>query len=205
MKRYAGEDGKCFATQETLMKKLGVGRGTYLKSLKYLLSKKWVKFIGMTGGKTRPVKTYSIVDIWKLNIMEYEKIPSETAVSFTGDTVQKEKDTVQNSSKIPSETAIEEEHILKKNYKEEPLPDWLDKEVWLSWISYKKERKEKLTTATISLQLRELKKDIPHHKQIIEQSIRNGWRGIFPLKDNVKSRGKLLEAGNKYEKYENNK
>ena len=117
MKRYAGEDGQCFATQETLMKKLKIGRITYNKSLNYLLKKRWVKYDGMTQGKTRPIKTYSIVDIWKENIMEYEEIPSETAVSFNQEIPSETTgDTVQNSSKIPSERAVEEEP-----YKEEPL------------------------------------------------------------------------------------
>jgi len=101
MKRYSGENGKCFATQETLMKKMGVGIKAYRKSLQYLLDKGWIKFIGMTGGKTRPIKTYSITDIWKLNILHYEKIPTERTVSL--------KDTGQKHNKIPAESTIEEE------------------------------------------------------------------------------------------------
>src|SRR3990167_5493010 len=81
MKRYAGEDGECFATAETIRKKMGIGVNSYNKSLQYLLSKKWVRFVGMTKGKTRPIKTYAIVDIWKLNIMEYQEILPRTAVS----------------------------------------------------------------------------------------------------------------------------
>ena len=120
MKRYAGEDGQCFATQETLMKKMKIGRTTYNKSLSYLLKKGWIKFDGLTNGKTRPIKTYSIVDIWKENIMEYEKIPSRTAVSFKNEIPSEMTgDTVQNSSKIPSRTAVEEERSVKKNHEEE--------------------------------------------------------------------------------------
>jgi len=120
MKRYAGETGKCFATQETLMKKLGVGKQKFKKSLEYLLSKKWIRFIGMTGSKTRPIRTYAIVDIWKLNILNYEKIPSETEVSFQEIPSRMEGDTVQNGSKIPSRTAIEEEPIKEEPIKELP-------------------------------------------------------------------------------------
>lgn len=86
----------------------------------------------------------------------------------------------------------------------ETLPNWLDKEVWNNWVSYKKEKREKLTDNTIKLQLKELAKDIPNHKLIIEQSIRNGWKGLFPIK-NLKQTNKLLEVTDKYDKYENNK
>lgn len=109
MKRYAGENGKCFATQETIMKKMGVGRKAYNKSLKYLLKKKWIKFIGISGGKTRPIKTYAIVDIWKINIMEYEKIPAERTVSFQKIPAESNGDTGQKNSKIPAERTVEEE------------------------------------------------------------------------------------------------
>lgn len=116
MKRYAGETGKCFATQETLMKKLGIGRKAYNKSLKYLLSKEWIKFIGLIGGKTRPVKTYTITDIWKLNILNYEKIQAERTLSIKEIQVESNRDTGQKNSKIQAERTIEEQPI-----KEEPI------------------------------------------------------------------------------------
>lgn len=76
MKRFAGEDGECFASEKTLMKKLGIGRDKFKKSLSYLLRKKWIKYEGMrtiqTEGGKQHVKSYSIVDIWKENIQFYE-------------------------------------------------------------------------------------------------------------------------------------
>ena len=120
MKRYAGENGKCFATQETLMKQLGIGRQILLKSLKYLSEHNWIEAIGTSKGKTRPIKTYKVNDIWQENITYYEdnrKIPSETAVSFKQEIPSETtRDTVQNDTKIPSETAVEEEPV-----KEEPI------------------------------------------------------------------------------------
>ena len=117
MKRYAGETGKCFATQRTLMKKLGIGKQAFDKSVKYLLDKKWIRFVGITEGKTKPIKTYAIVDIWKLNIMEYEKISSEIDISSNREITSKTAgDNFQNRHKITSRTDIEEEPS-----KEEPI------------------------------------------------------------------------------------
>jgi hypothetical protein len=112
MKRFAGEEGRCFATEETLMKKLGIGRQKYHKSLNYLLEKGWISYIGMTEGRTRPIKTYRVNNIWKMNNEHYKKIPSETTVSK--DSAILDRDTVQNSSKIPSRTAVEEEPVLRR-------------------------------------------------------------------------------------------
>lgn len=117
MKRYAGEDGKCFATQETLTNKLGIGIKAYNKSLKYLLKKGWVEFVGLTGGKTRPIKTYKINNIWQENSDYYKKIPSESTVSK--DTSQKEGDTSQKNNKIPPRSTVEEEPYTKKNQEED--------------------------------------------------------------------------------------
>lgn len=117
MKRYAGEGGKCFATEQTLCKQLGIGRKALHNSLKYLIEHGWIDKVGLSSGKTRPINTYKVNDIWKENIEHYKKIVSERAVSSnTKDSAQKEEDSVQKSSKIVSERAIEEEPA-----KEEPI------------------------------------------------------------------------------------
>lgn len=107
MKRFAGEQGKCFATQETMMKRLGIGRKAYNKSLDYLLEHGWISFVGTTQGKTRPIKTYKVNNIWKLNNSHYKKIPTERTVSF--------RDTGQKNSKIQAERTVEEDLTNKKN------------------------------------------------------------------------------------------
>lgn len=117
MKRFAGEDGKCFATQETIMKKLGVGRKTYLKSLEYIIKRGWVEFIGVTQGKTRPINTYKINNIWQENSDYYKKIPAESNISK--DTGQKEGDTVQKRDKIPAESASIRRSSINKNQEED--------------------------------------------------------------------------------------
>lgn len=68
----------------------------------------------------------------------------------------------------------------------EELPEWINKEVWKNWEGYRKEKKQKLTPRSITLQLKYLEQHKDTHVAIIEQSIQNGWTGLFPLKvDNV--------------------
>ena len=122
MKRYAGEDGKCFATQETLMNKLGVGIKAYKKSLEYLIKKGWIDFVGLTGGKTRPIKTYKINNIWEQNSDHYKKISAERTLSSRQEIpAESNRDTSQKNSKIPAESTVEEEPVLRRTIKEEPL------------------------------------------------------------------------------------
>lgn len=113
MKKYAGENGQCFATQKTLMKKMSVGEKTYNKSLKYLIEKKWIDYVGLTNGKTRPIKTYKINNIWKLN-NDYKKIISESRVSFKKISSESNRDKSQKQTKISSESSIEEEPCLTR-------------------------------------------------------------------------------------------
>lgn len=111
MKRVAGEHGRCFMTEETMCKRNNIGLKKLHKAIDYLLEHKWIEYIGKTPAKTRPIKTYKILDIWKLNTDFYskEKIPSKREVS---------KDTIQKNSKIPSESMG---IIRTNNTKEEPI------------------------------------------------------------------------------------
>ena len=51
------------------------------------------------------------------------------------------------------------------------------------WINYRKEIKKKLTESTINKQLKFLEKQ-PNPTACINQSIQNGWQGLFELKQN---------------------
>jgi len=120
MKRLAGENGLCFMTQKNLCKKLGIGRDKLRASLEYLAEHKWIEFVGTTESKTKPINTYRINDIWKLNMEHYQekKISSESALSFnTKDKTQKTIDKIQNSPKIRSKTVP----IRRTHIKEEPI------------------------------------------------------------------------------------
>ena len=112
MKKHAGEEGKCFATEKTLMKKLGIGKKAYDKSINYLFSKGWITFVGFTKGKTRSIKTYKVNNIWSINNEYYKKISAESNVSFEKDKSQKEEDKSQKQHKISAESNVEEEPVL---------------------------------------------------------------------------------------------
>lgn len=112
MKRVAGENGMCYITQKHLCERLGIGKIKLQKSLQYLIDHKWITFIGTTESKTRPINTYKVNDIWKLNTEYYQeqKISSESAQSPSG-----KKDKSQISTKISPRTA----YRRRTNVKEE--------------------------------------------------------------------------------------
>jgi len=65
------------------------------------------------------------------------------------------------------------------------LPDWLDKVAWAEWIAYRAEIGKPMTKRTTKAQLamlHEMHKLGLSQASSIQQSIRNGWVGLFPGK-----------------------
>lgn len=62
------------------------------------------------------------------------------------------------------------------------LPEWMDQSVWDQWCKHRREIKKTLTPTTISRQISFLSKHKEDHIAILEQSIQNGWTGLFELK-----------------------
>lgn len=116
MKRFAGEDGECFATEKTMMRRLQIGKKAFDKSLKYLISRGWITFTGLTEGKTRPIKTYKINNVWQENSEYFKKISSESTLSFKKISSESKGDKSQKQHKISPESNVEEEPS-----KEDPL------------------------------------------------------------------------------------
>jgi hypothetical protein len=118
----------------------GIGEKQLHKSLKYLLDHKWIEFVGLTPSKTRPIKTYKILDIWKLNNDFYanKKIPSESSISL--DTPSEEKDTLPKKDKIPAESR----GIRISNIKEKPIKKNIPKKPYSSLSDITKDDLEQI-------------------------------------------------------------
>jgi hypothetical protein len=120
IKRHAGEDGVCFATEKTLMKKLHIGKKAFDIAKKYLLSENFIVFAGKKLGKTRPINTYKVVDIWGKNFNFYEKISAQSNISIK-DKFQRDRYKFPKQYKITLKGNVEEEPFLIKTRKEERI------------------------------------------------------------------------------------
>lgn len=66
---------------------------------------------------------------------------------------------------------------------------------WQRWVSYRNEIKRPLTNATVNEQLKKMSKlGKSTAMRMIEQSISNGWRGLFEVKDNGQNKDLMSEA-----------
>lgn len=62
------------------------------------------------------------------------------------------------------------------------LPEWLDKGKWNEWVAYRTSRRLTNSPITLKRQVAFLEKHKDSHSEIIEQSITNGWQGLFEAK-----------------------
>jgi len=72
MKRIAGEKGSCYASINTLSKKMGAHKQTVGNTIKKLLARKWIKETEPVKVRGGSVRQFLMVDLWKINIEEYE-------------------------------------------------------------------------------------------------------------------------------------
>lgn len=67
---------------------------------------------------------------------------------------------------------------------------------WKDWLAYRKEIKKTMTERTQKMQLKKLSGySVGIAIAMIEQSIENGWQGIFDLKDNGRTAGHATKDG----------
>jgi hypothetical protein len=84
------------------------------------------------------------------------------------------------------ESSREEIKVIEN--KEIELPEWINREVWSRWEKYRKDIKKKMTPLTVKQQIKFLSEHKENYEMIINNSIQNGWTGLFPLKgDNKKT------------------
>lgn len=70
-------------------------------------------------------------------------------------------------------------------------------QVWSEWEQHRKEKKQKLTPMSVKKQLKFLHgRSSKEIIEIIEQSIRNGWTGLFEIKGNGKQ-----QTSNKHQQH----
>ncbi|HDY66717.1 MAG TPA: helix-turn-helix domain-containing protein [Candidatus Scalindua sp.] len=86
MKRLAGEYGSCFASLNFLRVKMGVAKRTVSGTISKLLKRGWIKEIENKKVSGGVVRQFVIVDLWKLNIDNYEGGTQMTTLKKKGGT-----------------------------------------------------------------------------------------------------------------------
>lgn len=91
-------------------------------------------------------------------------------------------------TKTPRQNRTEQNRIEQNRTEHTPIPPALDtpefKQAWNIWVKYRGEIKSKLAPTTIEQQLKKLSKHTATEAiAMLEQSMAQGWRGLFEVKD----------------------
>ncbi len=143
MKRLAGEGGQCFASMNFLAKKMGVDKKTVTSTIAKLLKRQWIQETPKTKVRGGSVRTFVIIDLWKLNMDNYEsgrQVPTPESGRITDESGRqipesgRQTDTKKNSNKIyKKETFISLNNLINdfKNGNSKLKPYYLgDPMVW---------------------------------------------------------------------------
>ena len=103
-----------------------------------------------------------------------------------------------HSASPPCTTVKPNKKEDKKEDKNTPLPPWGEgmAKAWNEWVEFRKEKKAKLTSSSILKQFELLASLSSEDEAVdcIQQSIRNGWQGLFPPRHVLMPKRPTLKA-----------
>ncbi|HGN1374559.1 TPA: helix-turn-helix domain-containing protein [Proteus mirabilis] len=179
----------CYPSIQRLVKDTGLDKKTIGKWINLMIEDGLISDTGERKGPTKRVR------VLRLNIepecTQKRDDPKSGNVPKNG-SLNVPKNGSLNVPKNGSQNqSLETNNEPKKkgfDAKKEFIPDWLDREIWFNWIDYRNEIKKPLKTKkTFELQVKFLLQCLEEGyspEEIINQSITNGWQGLFKPKNN---------------------
>lgn len=210
--QYAGEKGEAFPSQETLGKELGVSERNarrYLKELEdnqiiqsvrkglgqsntyRFLVHKWMETnrtdMSSKRGQKRPINEdkFDLSDRTSLTSLTGQICPAAT---LEENHIRESGKRIKRKAEEPS---FKNEGSLCQS-KPEPAPDipqWVSRETWDEYLKIRASLKTPNTARALSMILKRLSEFKSHGHDpnaILEDSIMNGWKGVFEPKTNGK-------------------
>lgn len=177
----AGEDFTCWPSYKRLEANTGLNRKTIVKHIKSMKDMGLIEEVGRKG-RTGQVK------VWKLKGVNSTK----------NGTVEQDERVPLFPSKSPKNgTAKESQNWdTESTIRNLPLesPNSVDLGLWEEWVDYRNEIKKKITKSAGRKQIEFLAKYSPEKQRvIINQSIMNGWQGLFPPKEQASGKKSAIQ------------
>ena len=185
----ANDKGKCFPTYQHVADQCEMSRRSVINHIDALCE------MGLVRKTFRDGEKGNSSNVYLLNLDEpIQVLPSENSALGVVNHLHQPSE---NSAPPPSENSaprtshsFEPVNEPKKgafDAKNEPIPDWLNQTTWVSWIDYRKDSKKAIKTKqTFNLQIKFLAECFEEGyspEEVINQSIANGWQGLFKPKN----------------------
>jgi len=166
----------CFPSRESISKKTGIRVTTVSEVTTELVSLKWV-LKKWHDNKYKYEITVPDADIRSMTWTEYKKLGGSTVHSNR--TVQTNRTPEVHSNRTHNKDNLTE--IIKNP----PTPHWLDLEIWDEFKKHRKKVKKPMTEFAekkMLIKLGKLKDEGHDPNKLLEESLINGWQGVFEPK-----------------------
>lgn len=171
----------CYPSIQRLVKDTGLDKKTIGKWINLMIEDGLISDTGERKGPTKRVR------VLRLNI-ELECTQKRDDTKSGNVPKNGSLNVPKNGSQNQSLETNNEPKKKGFDAKKESIPDWLDREIWFNWIDYRNEIKKPFKTKkTFELQVKFLLECLGEGyspEEIINQSIANGWQGLFKPKNN---------------------
>ena len=137
---------------------------------------------------------FSIITIVKYN--EYQIKDKQTTNKTTSKTTNERPANDQQTTTSKNDKNVKN---VKKEDKDLPVPNWINKETFEAYIDMRKSIKKPLTPHATTLlvgKLQKLKDAGEDIQAVLEQSIFHSWQGVFAIKKDLPQKGSSKTAGN---------
>lgn len=187
----ANDAGECYPSLTSVAKRCEISKRTAIRAIQSLAEKGHLTQISRPGRNS----TYHIHPNTSDNVT-----PVSQSHQCTGVTSVTESPTGDNVTPLPlpyKPSPSENRHKPSarrsggrvadpKNPPDEPPPSNLNVEAWHRWEQYRRQIRKPIHPASWLSAQRKLAAFGTDQEPVVEQSIANGWQGLFPLKDQPK-------------------
>jgi len=174
----ANDDGYCYPSRAHIERHTGLSKSTISRTVKQLAEKGIIEIIPQYSEGVQLPNHYRLR-------LEMKGVGAEEH----GGRRRGARGVGAEEHTEPSEGTVNEPtpHSPPDEIKDMELPAELSREAWHEWVDYRRARRQKLTKQTAERQIQKLSRMASHGidpDAVIEQSIEQGWQGLFELKDN---------------------
>ena len=136
---------------------------------------------------TKSTSRYSYINVCNYNDYQYngDEGNQETNQIATSKQPGSNQQATTSNNVLNNINAITVKNPPKSPQGELDVPEWLDVKVWNDFLDHRKEMKKKMSVKAMKLMIKKLgnaKSDGHNPNVLLEESICNGWQGVFPGK-----------------------
>lgn len=181
----ANDHGECWPSLAHICQRTCLGKTAVIGAIKWLESKGLLVADRTNGRHSRYViQVQDGGTVEAKPVCEANRSASRTGASGGTDQCARQTAPVRQADTNHQEPSRTEKQKQPKAALADP-PCWIDKDAWIGFVEMRRRVRFPLTQRAADLVIRELEKlrDQFDPAEVLDQSTRNGWRDVFPIRD----------------------